>query len=196
MSSLELKVPPPAIAAARRRGHVGAFAFHFTDANADGDAPMDGAGHCAGGRGILHRRRRLVPSCGDDAQSLGAEIDHFIGEFRRLLGHPESHVRGFAVRACRLGDLSFLGLGATRPGGILFLHRAFPDCSRGAFAQRTVRWRIHRLPLEGSPVALKDIRAEDVENERLTSPGPNRNQFSGERNEAADEPRRGRVRRR
>ena len=111
MSSLELKVPPPAIAAARRRGHVGAFAFHFTDANADGDAPMDGAGHCAGGRGILHRRRRLVPSCGDDAQSLGAEIDHFIGEFRRLLGHPESHVRGFAVRACRLGDLS-----CPRPG--------------------------------------------------------------------------------
>lgn len=131
----------------RRRGHVGALSTHSFTPSTNGHSPIVGASRCISEHWILRGGCHLVPACKNDTQSNEATIDILIGELWHLHSHPEPHVCWLAARSHRIGDLSIFALGVARASGILSLRRALSNRTRGACAHRSIRRRVHRLPV-------------------------------------------------
>ena len=147
MKSLELKIPPPAIAVLVAAAMWALSRRHSFTPSTNGHSPIVGASRCIGGHWILRGGCHLVPACKDDTQSNEATIDILIGELWHLHSYPEPHVCWLAARSHCIGDLSIFALGVARASGILSLHRALSNRTRGACAHRSIRRRVHRLPV-------------------------------------------------
>jgi len=151
MNSLELKVPPPAIAVL-----VAAAMWALSRVTPSVQIP-------SGIRLFLALAVAIVAigfSVGGIISFLRARpneaaIGILPGELWHLRSHPEPDVCRLAARSHCIGDLSFLALDVGRAGGILSLHRAFSNRTRGARAHRFIRHQVHGVSIQGSPVALR-----------------------------------------
>jgi len=140
---------------AGRRGHVGTLPGHPFRPNTQRHPAFFGAGRRNRGHRLLRRGGHFLPTRQDDARPNEAAIGILPGELWHLRSHPEPDVCRLAARSHCIGDLSFLALDVGRAGGILSLHRAFSNRTRGARAHRFIRHRVHGVSIQGSPVALR-----------------------------------------